>query len=705
MVVGASAEAYAQSGSLATGSNQSDGLRVRLPDVTVTAQKEPEPVEEAPVSVTAVTKETLDNAGARSVSEAAEFAPNTFFTEFTARKLSNARFRGVGSSPANPAITTYIDGVPQLNANSSSIELLDIDQIEFVRGPQSALFGRNTLGGLINIRTARPSLNSWGGSLVGPFGNFRAADARVNVAGPIVPGKLGLGVAVGYSSRDGYTKNEISGKDLDFRSAFFTKAQLFWVPAPAWEARVIVTGERARDGDYALNDLNALRSRPFRAQRDFEGHTWRDIVAPTFILHRAGPTVDFTTTTGVVSWKTDDATDLDYSPLPLATRTNTEKDLQFTQEVRIASSRDARTALGGHVSLRWQAGLTIFTQRYDQDAINIYGAYVLSPLVPVPVTQRSPSASLDDAGVGAYGETTFTFGRVFDAVLGLRGDFESKDASLLTSYAPTIAPPTSVVTSKSFSDVSPQFTGAYRLGERRIVYATAARGFKAGGFNAASLPGREAYDEEHSWNYEGGLKTMWLDRRLSMNASVFVLKWSDMQMNVPNPFVPGQFYISNAAGATSKGVDLELNAQVAPGCSVFGGLGYSHATFGDGSVSSGVLVAGRRIANSPAYTANLGGQYSLALTSKARLYGRAELVFRGDFYYDDANTQRQDAYSLANFRAGIRGRALFGEAWIRNAFDTRYVPVAFAYPGLAPSGFVGESGIPRTLGIRAGVTF
>src|SRR5438552_6232687 len=135
--------------------------RMTLPTVTVTAQKEPEDPQQLPVSVTAVTLETLADADVRSVSDAAVLAPNTFFNEFTARKLSNARFRGVGSSPANPGVTTYIDGVPQLNANSSSIELLGVDQIEFVRGPQSSLFGRNALGGVINIESARPSSQKW----------------------------------------------------------------------------------------------------------------------------------------------------------------------------------------------------------------------------------------------------------------------------------------------------------------------------------------------------------------------------------------------------------------------------------------------------------------------------------------------------------------------------------------------------------------
>ena len=92
------------------------------------------------------------------------------------------------------------------------------------------------------------------------------------------------------------------------------------------------------------------------------------------------------------------------------------------------------------------------------------------------------------------------------------------------------------------------------------------------------------------------------------------------------------------------------------------------------------------------------------LTSAATLYGHADIVFYGAFKYDDANLAEQEAYSLANFRAGVRGRYLFGEAWIRNAFDSFYVPVAFAFPG-APSGFLGESGRPRTFGVTAGVRF
>jgi iron complex outermembrane recepter protein len=681
-------------------------VRVKLPVITVTAEKEPEDAQKSPVSVTAVTKETLDQSASRTVSDAADFAPNTFFHEFTARKLSNPRFRGIGAGPSNPGVATYIDGVPQLNTNSSSIELADVDQIEFVRGPQSALFGRNTIGGVINVRSVRPSLSGWTGSVIAPFGNFRNAELRASASGPLAANTLAAGVAFGYSTREGYTKNDVTGNDLDSRSAMFGKGQLLWTPAANWETRFIVTGERARDGDYALNDLGALRKTPFHAARDFEGFTHRDLLAPTVLVRRTGSTVDISSTTGIVWWETNDETDLDYTPLPLLTRANGEKDLQFTQEVRLASAGDTGLPLSGNVSLRWQAGLFVFTQNYNQDAVNAFAPFVLSPFVTVPVTQHSPQAELDDSGVGVYGRGTFVIGNKLEATIGLRADHENKSAMLTTSYSPAIAPSSVVDTERDFTDVSPQMTVAYHVTPSNgMLYATAARGFKAGGFNAASPAGREAYDAEHSWNYETGVKTMWLDQRVSVTAAVFRIKWDDLQVYLPNLTVPGQFFVSNAGRATSTGAELELNARLLAGCDFFAGFGYTHARFADGSISNGVSVAGNELANTPTYTADFGGQYSVAINTNTSVYARAEVVFRGAYQYDDANTEGQEAYSIANFRAGARGKVLFGEAWIRNAFDTQYIPIAIAYAGLAPSGFLGEMGAPRTFGVRVGVTF
>src|SRR3954454_7444341 len=486
--------------------------QITLPTVTVTAQKEPADPQTLPISLTAVPVDSLWNGGLLTLGDFSIYSPNAYFTDFTARKLSNPRFRGIGSSPANPAISTYIDGVPQLNTNSTSVELLDVNQVEFVRGPQSALFGRNTLGGVVNVSTARPSLSKWGGSAIVPFGNFSAFDTRANASGPI-GSKAAVGFAIGPSQRDGFTTNDVTGRDLDFRDATFGKAQLLVTPTAQWEARLIYTGERARDGDYALMDLGALRQTPLHAQRDFEGHTNRDVNAVTFLARHEGKRVAFASTTGYVRWKTDDVTDLDYTPLPLITRSNGEKDGQFTQEFRVASAPSAPMKLSDSATLKWQAGVFLFSQNYEQEAIKTFSPFVLSPFINTEAQQVS-DANLDDTGVGVYGNGPLGFGRV-DVTLGARVDREDRNAKL-TSFigGPAIlAFPQTVDVDKSFSNVSPQAAVSFRLQPDSIAYASVTGGYKAGGFNPSSPAGSEAYDEEKTFNVEGGVKTAWFDRR------------------------------------------------------------------------------------------------------------------------------------------------------------------------------------------------
>ena len=685
--------------------SQAPAATIQLPTVVVTAQKEPADLAKLPVSVTAVPKSTLMNAGVTLVSEAGQYSPNTFFTEFTARKLSNARYRGIGSSPANPGVTTYFDGVPQLNANTSSIDLLDVEQVEFVRGPQSALFGRNTLGGLVNIVSSRPSLSTWTGSFSAPFANAGAKEIRASAGGPVVSGRVGAAVSLVYGQRDGYTTNAITGNDLDSREAFAAKGQLLWTPAANWETRVILNGERARDGDYALNDLGALRSRPFTAARDFEGYTHRDLFGTTILNRREGGRIALTTTTGFVSWKTEDATDLDYTPLPLLRRNNAEEAFQFTQEVRVASAANAPAQLSDSLALRWQAGVFFFTQNYEQNAVNSFAPFLLSPFIPFAVDQQSPLSTLDDVGIGLFGQGTLALSEQVDVTAGLRYDHEQKEGVLTTSFSPQIAAATNVSAEEGFSNVSPQISVAYRPDSRVTVYAGTSRGFKAGGFNPASPPGSEIYGQELTWHLEGGVKTVLMNGRVAVNAAVFTIDWADMQLNRPNLSVPGQFYIANVGGAASRGVEFEAQARVAPMVDVFGSLGYTRARFDDDSTSSGVPVGGNDIPNTPKATASVGTQISRRIASDVELFGRAELVSYGSFKYDDLNLEGQDAYALTNFRFGARHRFVFAEAWIRNAFDTHYIPVAFAYGPLAPSGYIGELGRPRTFGVTAGVTF
>ena len=380
-------------GAEAQSGGQGSTPRLTLPPVTVTAQKEPADRQDVPVSVTAVPKETLWDAKITAVSEASVYAPNVWFNEFSVRKLSNAFFRGIGSSPNNPGVTTYIDGVPQLNANASNIEFSGVGQVEFVRGAQSALFGRNSLGGVINIATERPSLNGWTGNVVAPFGDYSTREVRAAISGPIND-RIAFGASAGRSDRDGFTVNTLSGNGLDSREATFGKAQVLFIPNSAFEARVIVSGERARDGDYALSDLAGLRhdrskphviSRAVRIATSSTRRSARGTKVRRFSL---------TTTTGLVNWQTEDTTDLDYSPFPPPAAATTRRRSSSLRKFDSRPRQPRRSRSPPTASLKWQAGVFFFSQNYDQLAVN--------SLAPVrALTADSARAGADLAACGA----------------------------------------------------------------------------------------------------------------------------------------------------------------------------------------------------------------------------------------------------------------------------------------------------------------
>jgi iron complex outermembrane recepter protein len=275
---------------------------------------------------------------------------------------------------------------------------------------------------------------------------------------------------------------------------------------------------------------------------------------------------------------------------------------------------------------------------------------------------------------------------------------------LRTFFEPALPGENVVTAEQSFSDVSPQFAAAYRFQPDRMAYGSVSRGYKAGGYNPAAIPGSEAFGEEHAWHLEGGVKSTFAGGRVNANAAIFVIDWDDLQLNVPNPFVPGQFYISNVGAARSSGFEAEVTARPVAMLDVFGSFGYTRARFSDGTESMGVDVSDHKLPFTPDYTAMVGAQFSRSLTSAINAFLRGEVVLSGEFQYDEANSRSQDAYSLVNVRAGARGKWLFGEVFIRNAFQTRYVPIAIPYQ-FAQSGFIGEMGRPRTFGVSVGATF
>ncbi|MEK7413297.1 MAG: TonB-dependent receptor, partial [Planctomycetota bacterium] len=549
----------------------------------------------------------------------------------------------------------------------------------------------------------------WHGAVSAGYGSSEASEGNFHVSGPLIQGKLGLSIAGRYEDRDGFTKNDTTGNTLDDREARFFKSQMQWAPADRLSVRFIFTNEHDHDGDYALGDLAAIRNRPFHVQRDSEGFVNRDVLAPTLIVRYMDPKFELTSTSGIVDWRTSEATDLDYSAVAAARRENRQNGTQITQELRLTSPQDHPVVVGNDLKLKWQVGAFGFSQRYEQDAVNHYAPFVLSPFIGFAVDQAS-SARLSDKGLGVYGHATLLIGDTIDVGAGLRGDRESKQAELVTSYSPVIAAATVVDESRSYSKLSPELNVAYHVDQNRMVYGSINRGYRAGGFNPTSPVGSEAYGEESSLSYEVGAKAELLDHRVSVHAAAFYVAWDNLQLNLPN----GQsYYVANAGDAKSQGLELEVKAQLSEEFSVFSSFGYADARFRNGATSistsasgtnSTVDVGGNKLVYAPELTYSAGVQFTKKLDRGLTVYARPELAGTGSYYYNAANTESQKSYVLVNARVGVEGQRWFTEGWVKNLFDTRYVPVAFEYPN-NQSGFIGEVGSPLTLGIRTGFKF
>jgi iron complex outermembrane recepter protein len=699
---------FAQDDKNPAAKDDSKQIAIEPVTVTVTAQKEAEPASSAPLSITAVTQEVMTNANIQAVKPAAAYAPNVFINEFSARALSNPFFRGIGGSPTNPGVSTIIDGVPHLNSYSSNIELIDVDQIEFVRGPEGALYGRNTAGGLINI-TSRELSNTWKAQGQIEFGNYGFWDERASISSPLLKNRFGIALAGGYSSRDGYTINDFTGSNLDSREAGFGKAQLFYRVNDRLKLRFIFSGEHNNDGDYTLGDLGSIRANPHHVSRDFEGSNHRSVGSTTLVLDYRGSAIIFSSITGGIWWRNHSITDLDcQTAMPAngnlyATNDNVEKQHQFTQEFRFASSKDKPFSMGDAVNLDWQAGIFIFNQGYQQDyARNITTFFGSFP--------DSLSADLGDSGVGLYGHAKVTAWKKISFIAGVRFDYEDKNADLASGGAIKSA-------NDSFSEVSPQFSVAYRFAQNHMSYISVSRGYKAGGFNplpsGAPMPsGAESYGAEHTWNYELGQKAKWLEGKLEATAALFYIDWQNLQLNQQIPLSGGKYFIGNAGKANSKGLEAETTYRPFSWWDLFGMVGYTHARFLSGSraynanrdINEG--VGGKTLPFTPVFTANMGTQISWAPSGNAKLYFRVQVSNCGDFQYDASNAMGQTSYHLVNFRGGLRTKHWFAEGWADNAFDARYVPIAIPYAQLgAPSGYVGESGAPATYGVRIGVNY
>ena len=338
---------------------QDDPLRFEMPTVTVTAQKEPEDKQKLPVSVTAVPQDDDRERRHPHRQRGSDLRAEYLFHGVDGEEAEQRPVPRHQLQPEQPGHHDLYRRRPPVQR-----ELLEhraarrrSDRVR-ARSAERAL--RPQHAGRAGEHREQPAVAD---EVDGHARQSRSAThgswaVRGGASGPVVSDKVSLGVSFAQVNRDGFTVNDVTGQRYRSpRSRFPPRRQLLWVPNSAWEARVIFTGERARDGDYGLNDVAALRANPFHAARDFEGHADRDVLGTTIQARRVGGPVVFSSTTGFLNWKTQDVTDLDYTRSPILTRDNTEKDFQFTRRFASPRRTTAPVQLSDSARLRWQAGV------------------------------------------------------------------------------------------------------------------------------------------------------------------------------------------------------------------------------------------------------------------------------------------------------------------------------------------------------------
>jgi iron complex outermembrane receptor protein len=673
--------------------------------------------------------------------------------------------RGIGQVDfaigKEPGVATYVDGVYVSRTVGALFDLVDFERLEVLRGPQGTLFGRNAVGGALNITTVKPG-EEFGGDARITFGSFDRVGGRGILNIPLRD-DLFLRLTAAGDRRDGIgqrlTDNADIG-DIDMRSG---RAQLRWLASDATEVLLAADYTRRDEGTYPAT-LLFVRAPAAGVQALFNataGAVAGQPISPAFITndrydsYTSGPNINDQTVWGlsatvdtqiagidlrsITAYRSLEARysrETDGHPLPVIDVLNDDEQTQFTQELQVS---------GGGESLDWVAGLFYF----DEDSFGISDARILSgifafleglpgpvfPLAPPPPgtscaagttppgfpcaggagnpvnalldNDRLDIIDQDTRSYALFGEATYHFTDRLSLTLGGRYTIEDKTFALDSSRGASGVP---LLPLTEVEDDWTNFTSKggieYQWSDELLSYFSVTQGFKAGGFNARARTGTELepFGPEEVLSYEAGFKSQWFDNRLRFNAAGFYNDYTDIQVVVAEA-VPetGQIFnrVENAGDADIKGVELEFLARLGSHLDLMGGIGYTDAEFTD--IKPGAEVnENSEFPSIPKWSTNAGLQYTQAVSTNGEIILRADYTHRSRYFNDAQNSDRikEDGYGLVNASVTLQtSDAHMGlRIFATNLTDAKYL--MFGIDPSAQLGFAsGTFGRPREWGV------
>ncbi|WP_374570633.1 TonB-dependent receptor [Phenylobacterium sp.] len=660
----------------------------QVEEIVVTARKVTERLQDVPASISAITAKQIQAAGINDFQHLTATLPNVAMSGGIAGVLQGqVGIRGISTLVRNIGVESgvgfYVDGVYLGRPDNYNQELIDVDRVEVLRGPQGTLFGKNTIAGVFNITTKTPSSVPEGELKVevGDYGLFRA---QGYVMGPLIADTLSGKLSVGYVKRDGVYKNLSGGQDGDALDLASYRAQLYFTPSDRAEVVLSLDGlnDRGNPAFFQVTDLAGYTS-PNATIQETTPHKIDNNRPDSLSRDNYGASLtgtyrfDFGTLTSITAYRTssydasldDDQNQVDYLSSDLWSDTTKV----FSQELRLAGN------LGERVN--YIVGAYYARQTIKTDRILTIGLGFGIPGDPALTTV----GSVKTTSYAAFGNVDYHVTDRLTASLGLRYSKEDKSVDFVQDDRDGVfqllgLPSLSYANDTSDEDLSPTVSLSYKFNDDVMAYGRVARGFKSAAFNVDLVSSTQglAAGPESATTTEAGVKSDLFGRRLRANVSVFTTKYDDLQVS---QLLGSGVTLSNAGKATINGAEVELTGYVSPALRLEASAGYIDATY-DRFQNCGVPTSlgggstdcsGNRVIGAPEFTFHAAAEYTHPV-SMGDVVARVDFNSQSSTYFEATNSTRfeSDARSVVDARIGLRTERWDAFVWGKNLTDEVY---------------------------------
>ncbi len=777
-----------------------------IEEIIVTAQKREQSIQDVPISVSAFDSAFLDDAGVDDVLELQFFVPGLTVYNNQSVAQSNFNIRGVGTAgnslSLESSVGVYVDGVYRARQSSAINDLIDIERVEVLKGPQGTLFGKNTASGAVQFLTVAPQLDEVGGYVEVNGGNESYGNLNGAINVPFWDGKAAARLSAGYTERDGYVDNITTGEELNDRDRYSLRGQLLVVPTDDLSIRIIAdyseidekccSASNSFDGPGDTNALflaaggtlpptgqlpGASFVLPIEAlggtvvlADDFDRDRVAQDIDPFAEIEESGISAeinydlnDTMTLTSITAYRSYEATsfvDADFTSLDTLSASGgfTEQDT-FTQEFRIAGTagdsityvaglyyfdqdleNETTLRLGSTANLLLTGGLTNSALLGGPAGCALAGIAAICDDPAFPENGQSDNFSNQEQTSWAiFAQADFNVTEDLIVTLGIRYLDEEKDMDVIftesqfnpiwAAFTP-LSPFVPDVNGVKFEDE--EFTGTAKLTyywtEDFMTYISYGRGYKSGGTNIdridPALTGSPLlFDPEISDSYEIGLKGDFLDKKLRINAAVYITDFEDFQANT---FVGTGFVLQNAGEIQTRGFELEVFALPAEWLTLTSGVAYVDAEY-DSFVGGSCIrtpfgnepdaaepafptvcdSSGNTVGGTPEWTIFGSAQVQHRMQDGGLFYGQLDVNWRDDNPAGTDNDPNKfaDSYTLTNLRLGYRFAADRYDVslWAKNLFDEDFS--AGGFNSVIREGSLSEYHTePRTWGVTLRAT-